>query len=170
MERCNSNRCGCNRRGMIDSNRSCQNNMMMDNHRHDGGCGNMRDNQDKNVCMRDSDNMCRVHGDTDARKHRDHVMQGGCTGENDMKGGCIRDNNMRNSCRRDKDMSGRCKMDKDMCNRRGNLNDMDGFALAMAYVPWQQWGEIYPLNTGLQRGTIFPELDKPFFKGRCCKL
>lgn len=67
--------------------------------------------------------------------------------------GCRRDNNSytQNS---DNNMSRRC-------------GDMEGFALAMAYVPWQMWNEIYPLNTGLQRGTIFPELDKPFFRGRC---
>lgn len=35
-------------------------------------------------------------------------------------------------------------------------------ALAMAYVPWQRWQETYPLEKGLQRGTIFPELDLPF--------
>ena len=35
-------------------------------------------------------------------------------------------------------------------------------ALAMAYVPWQRWQETYPLEEGLHRGTIFPELDLPF--------
>lgn len=34
--------------------------------------------------------------------------------------------------------------------------------LAMAYVPWQRWQETYPLEEGLHRGTIFPELDLPF--------
>ena len=36
------------------------------------------------------------------------------------------------------------------------------FALAMAYVPRQKWGELYTEEVGFQRGTIFPELDKPF--------
>ena len=40
---------------------------------------------------------------------------------------------------------------------------------AMAYVPWQKWGDIYQLCQGLQAGTIFPELDKPFLCGRCCR-
>lgn len=35
-------------------------------------------------------------------------------------------------------------------------------ALAMAYVPWQRWTETYPLDEGLKRGTIFPDLDLPF--------
>lgn len=35
-------------------------------------------------------------------------------------------------------------------------------ALAMAYVPWQRWSNLYPLDEGFHRGTIFPELDLPF--------
>ncbi|NLZ45903.1 MAG: spore coat associated protein CotJA [Clostridiales bacterium] len=34
--------------------------------------------------------------------------------------------------------------------------------LAMCYVPMQKWDKIYDPVTGLQRGTIFAELDKPF--------
>lgn len=34
--------------------------------------------------------------------------------------------------------------------------------LAMAYVPWQMWQEIYSTDKGFQRGTIFRELDMPF--------
>ena len=34
--------------------------------------------------------------------------------------------------------------------------------IAMAYVPFQQWGETYSLDKGFERGTIFPELDFPF--------
>lgn len=35
-------------------------------------------------------------------------------------------------------------------------------SFAMAYVPFQQWGRTYDPTLGLERGTIFPELDKPF--------
>lgn len=35
-------------------------------------------------------------------------------------------------------------------------------ALAMAYVPWQMWRNIYDVEKGFCRGTIFEELDKPF--------
>ena len=35
-------------------------------------------------------------------------------------------------------------------------------ALAMAYVPFQQANELYEPEKGLSRGTLFPELDKPF--------
>ncbi len=39
--------------------------------------------------------------------------------------------------------------------------------VGMAYVPWQRWGSIYEPCKGLRRGTIFPELDKPFERGAC---
>ncbi len=38
----------------------------------------------------------------------------------------------------------------------------------MAYVPWQRWKETYAPCNALQRGTLFPVLDKPF-KGGACK-
>ena len=34
--------------------------------------------------------------------------------------------------------------------------------LAMAYVPWQTWRDIYDAEKGFHYGTIFKELDKPF--------
>lgn len=43
-----------------------------------------------------------------------------------------------------------------------NMPNMQPMALAMAYVPWQRWTETYPLEEGLERGTIFPDLDMPF--------
>lgn len=52
---------------------------------------------------------------------------------------------------------------------RGNMAD---FPVAMAYVPWQQWNTLYDLEKGLETGTIFPELNRPFLgvrnvKGGC---
>ena len=35
--------------------------------------------------------------------------------------------------------------------------------LAIASVPMQTWGEIYDPDTALKKGTIFQELDKPFY-------
>ncbi|NBI84941.1 spore coat associated protein CotJA [Lachnospiraceae bacterium] len=48
---------------------------------------------------------------------------------------------------------------------------MDNYALAMAYVPMQKFKNLYELDEGLQHGTIFPELNKPFMGrkgGRPC--
>jgi len=52
----------------------------------------------------------------------------------------------------------------------GSMNsscDIDQFPIAMAYVPWQRWQQVYPVEKAMNRGTIFPDLDKPFSMGRC---
>ena len=36
-------------------------------------------------------------------------------------------------------------------------------ALAMAYVPYQSWGNVYEPERALDAGTLFPDLDKPFY-------
>lgn len=42
------------------------------------------------------------------------------------------------------------------------MQTADSFPLAMAYVRWQKLDEMYPPELALSRGTLFPELDKPF--------
>ncbi|MBP3703813.1 MAG: spore coat associated protein CotJA [Lachnospiraceae bacterium] len=57
---------------------------------------------------------------------------------------------------------------------------MENKALAMAYVPWQRFTKVMNGSEGLCRGTIFKELDLPFYgvsaacnmpyrEGRGCK-
>ncbi len=41
--------------------------------------------------------------------------------------------------------------------------------VAMAYVPWHQLQEVYEPELALERGTLFPELDKPFRGGVMCR-
>ena len=42
------------------------------------------------------------------------------------------------------------------------------FALAMAYVPWQEFEKLYDdLEKAYHIGTIFPELNKPLTGRRC---
>lgn len=49
-------------------------------------------------------------------------------------------------------------------------NFMDKFPIGMAYVPYQKKFKIYEnLEDAYYRGTIFPELDKPFTGRRCVK-
>ena len=45
---------------------------------------------------------------------------------------------------------------------------VDTCPLAMAYVPMQRWKNTYEPAEGWHRGTIFPELDKPFLGGGGC--
>jgi hypothetical protein len=37
--------------------------------------------------------------------------------------------------------------------------------LAMVYSPKHEWGELYDNDAGLARGTVFKELEFPFFGG-----
>lgn len=37
--------------------------------------------------------------------------------------------------------------------------------IAMAYVPFQQWDEVYDDDDALSKGTLFPALDLPFKGG-----
>lgn len=39
-------------------------------------------------------------------------------------------------------------------------------ALAIAYVRWQEMGNVYEPEEAYSRGTIFPDLDKPFYGRR----
>ena len=42
------------------------------------------------------------------------------------------------------------------------VNYLDDMPLAMAYVPMQKWHKLYDPEAGLERGTIFMQLDLPF--------
>ncbi|MDE5772237.1 MAG: spore coat associated protein CotJA [Ruminococcus sp.] len=37
--------------------------------------------------------------------------------------------------------------------------------LAMAYVPFQEWGEVYADDVAFPTGTLFPDLNFPFMRG-----
>ena len=50
------------------------------------------------------------------------------------------------------------------CNKETTLS---GYPIAMAYVPWQDYGNIYPLQQAIQRGTMFRELNLDFAGRRC---
>lgn len=45
---------------------------------------------------------------------------------------------------------------------RADADKLQGMEIAMTYVPWQTWTDLYDAEKGFSRGTIFEELDKPF--------
>lgn len=56
------------------------------------------------------------------------------------------------------------------CGRESCVKDerMKHFALAMAYVPWQEWEKIYEdEEKALMRGTLFEALDLPWYPSAC---
>lgn len=56
----------------------------------------------------------------------------------------------------------------DDCSRGRDM--LYGVPLAMGYVPWQNFECTYEPAQALQVGTIFPELDKPFYGRRGLRL
>ncbi|OUQ64398.1 hypothetical protein B5E53_14145 [Eubacterium sp. An11] len=50
-----------------------------------------------------------------------------------------------------------------------DIKNVDSLPLAMAYVPWQSWGNLYKAEDALMEGTIFEELNLPFTGRRCVK-
>lgn len=53
------------------------------------------------------------------------------------------------------------------CESTDTLHDMP---LAMCYVPWQTWKNVYDASNGLKKGTIFGELIYPFlFASPVCR-
>ena len=46
--------------------------------------------------------------------------------------------------------------------------ELQELPLAMAYVPIQSWGDIYHPARALCRGTLFPQLDLPFYEVNAC--
>ncbi len=61
-------------------------------------------------------------------------------------------------------------MDNSYCNQNMTYDPLQTMPLAMAYVPWQQWKNVYEGCKGLEHGTIFEELIFPFqFSSRMCR-
>ena len=57
-------------------------------------------------------------------------------------------------------------------NRKGenmycSSSNVQGLPLAMGYVPKQEFKDVYAIDVGFYRATIFKELDKPFERGNC---
>lgn len=50
------------------------------------------------------------------------------------------------------------------CNKETTLSN---FPLAMAYVPWQDYGNIYAQPQALRNGTMFADLNLDFAGRRC---
>lgn len=57
---------------------------------------------------------------------------------------------------------------KKSCHKEDPMEKLGNcFPPVMAYVPWQQWGELYDADCGLMQGTIFKELNMIFCGMRC---
>lgn len=50
--------------------------------------------------------------------------------------------------------------------RENDTYQCEKFPIGMGYVPWQEFKDIYDMERGLNAGTIFAELEKPFWGRR----
>lgn len=55
-----------------------------------------------------------------------------------------------------------CEKEHCHCEEKSIQEHLKGLPLAMAYVPMQKFGTVFDAARGFQKGTIFPELCKPF--------
>ena len=53
------------------------------------------------------------------------------------------------------------------CGRCAAYDRLTGLPLAMAYLPNQEWEELYGEEEALERGTMFKKLDLPFYPTPC---
>lgn len=112
----------------------------------------MNNNSNCDSCSGMMRNRVDMRNPTDIHCQR-KAMMGGCTQGQIMP----RTHAGYNEC-------GDIRVSKPCDNDCSDTTDtMRGKAIAMAYVPWQQFGCTYEPMQGLHAGTIFPELEKPFY-------
>lgn len=66
-------------------------------------------------------------------------------------------NNFQMPCQNTRSIQTSCS-----CNQQSMYRKVDTLPVAMAYIPHTHFGQTYELCKGLQFGTIFPDLHKPF--------
>lgn len=138
----------CNRNTMHNSGMNARNNYMYKGNQSGRG----------RYVNRSVDHTCRDRENTMSDccdKHEDC----GCVVENDSC--CKKEEHHKHEC-----MEQRFPWNYDSCNQA--TCPVDTMMVAMAYVPWQQWGEIKEYDRALQCGTIFEDLYKPWI-GRACE-
>lgn len=84
--------------------------------------------------------------------------QGGCNS-------CVNARMMNGCDNQDTCMNPRMRNGNEECGN-SMRDELRGMPIAMGYVPWQNFGCTYEPMEGFRAGTIFPELDKPFYGRR----
>jgi hypothetical protein len=95
-----------------------------------------------------------------------NTTQLGCGRDDAMGGTCFeRDTQRRDSsCEERRDGYPLCEDSHDSHAGRKSWG-LENYPLASVFAPLQCWRNLYDLETGLSRGTIFKELDLPFVCG-----
>lgn len=56
-----------------------------------------------------------------------------------------------------------CTKCSERAERSCSQDNCNKWAIGMAYVPWQNMDRVYEPAQALRAGTLFPELEKPFY-------
>lgn len=110
----------------------------------------------------------RVAIETSCGRERREEERCGCERQESRECGCERQESR--ECGRERQESRECGCERQEKNDCGchHKDQLEGMPLAMAYVPWQDWGDLYCAHKALQVGTVFEELDMPFLgRGGC---
>ena len=143
---------GCNQRCERRENRSCERDEKMKCER--------RENRS---CERNERPECERNEGSNSSPKREKQESRGCNrGHGEVQ--TIRDEKGRSM-----EVECVCKVKTEKtCHKEDPMEKLGGrFPIAMAYVPWQQWGELYDAEYGLMQGTIFKDLNKIFCGVRC---
>lgn len=137
-----------------------------------------QDNRQCEMPGRDNDRRCEPARDNSRQCEmpaKDRGRQCESTRDSGRQCESTRDNNRR--CEPARDNRRQCETtEKEAecdCERRERREErrrenIDDFPIAMAYVPWQMWRDLYEAPKALQCGTVFGELYKPFLgRGGC---
>lgn len=113
-------------------------------------------------------------------------QQNECGMEQQQRNSCVMDREQRNKCAMERErrnegcmkqeQRNECAMKREQkqvsCdkNKYESIDPLRDMPLAMAYVPWQTWRNVYDASNGLRKGTIFGELIMPFlFASPVCR-
>lgn len=132
--------------------------------------------------------QCRNEDRMQQQCRREDRMVQQCRNEDRIQQQCKRENREAQQCGREDRMQQQCRKEDrtQTCSRNvevecvckvkkkeecGKHDDMEAlgcrFPVVMAYVPWQQWGDMYEAECGLMQGTIFKDLNLIFCGERC---
>lgn len=118
-----------------------------------GNCGCRTSERREEQHEHRSGNRCGCDSEEYGREHGRRESGKDC--------GCDRD-------RREQEWNGgKCEGRNRSCDSCIDDERMKYFRLAMAYVPWQEWEKIHEDETALARGTLFEDLDMPWYQSAC---
>lgn len=145
--------------GNVNCNCNMNTNAMMRNR----GCNQRCERRENRSCERNERMECERRESSNCSSRCEKKESHGCNT------GCGKVQTIRDEKGRSMEVECVCKVKTEKpCHKEDPMEKLGGrFPIAMAYVPWQQWGELYDAEYGLMQGTIFKDLNKIFCGVRC---